>query len=351
MWGIIPWPWETRDAPNDLLIVRSPPFSNPVRISFDIMGGGGLATVPVRQPTSDNDIRVGYLGVCLRKTVDGTFARCYSMDCGSVQDGWSGTVDCNDVDALANGWQGSGIHTWQHIEWDVGHFVTDTVTQFTLELIDNYGGAPWGHIELQDIVITAALVDETPNQFYSQSLAVLQPMVTVQSARGSSCVATGTTCTVSGTGIGPSLGQPPPFGLSGYTFNSGDALMLTSAQNDDGVDIDGTWTVDCFIQTPIRCTNCNNPNAGPWTGWHTLVRGKVEDHPALLWNQDESTLGAYDNGDRGFVPTTFQMSSLADGWHRLTISGNEGQTHFFVDGGHHSRLALYVSQRRSPSTG
>jgi hypothetical protein len=332
VWGIIPWPWETRDSANDLLIIRSPPFSNPVRISFDIMGGGGLASTPVQQPTSDNDIGVGYLGVCLRKTLTGQFVQCYSMDCGSVQDGWSGSVDCNDVDALGQDWQSSGISTWQHIEWDVGHFVTDTVTQFTFELIDNYGGGPWAHIELQDVTITAALVDETPNQFYSESLTVLRPMVTVQSASGATCVATGTTCTVSGTGIRPSLGMPPPFGLAGYTFHSGDALMLTSAQNDDGVDIDGTWTVDCFIQTPIACTNCNNPDAEQWTGWHTLVRGKVEDHPALLWNQDESTLGAYDNGGRNFVPTTFRMSSLADGWHRLTITGNEGQTLFFVDG-------------------
>lgn len=106
------------------------------------MGGGGLATVPVRQPTSDSDIPVGYLGICLRRTIDGSFVQCYSMDCGSVQDGWSGTVDCNDVDALANGWQSSGIHTWQHVEWDVGPYVQDTVRTFTLEIIDNFGGGP-----------------------------------------------------------------------------------------------------------------------------------------------------------------------------------------------------------------
>jgi hypothetical protein len=330
-WGIIPTPWENRDIAQSLLIVRSPGFANPVRISFDLMGGSGNVPTPIQQPTSDTSIPQGYMGVCLRRTLDGVFLRCYSMDCGSAADGWtSGTVRC-DNRAADSGWTATGTMNWQHIEWDVGEFVTDTVTQYTLELIDNYGGGPWGHVEMQDVSITASLVDQTPNQFYSASLPALVPMVTVQHASGGTCTATGTTCTVSGTGIRPSL-TPPPFGLQGYTFGSGDALMLTSASNDDGVDIDGTWTVDCFIRTPFDCTNCDNPDAGAWTGWHTLVRGKVEDHPALLWNQDESTLGAYDNSDRGFVPTTFKMSSLADGWHRLTITGNEGFTEYFVDG-------------------
>ena len=35
----------TRDNANELVILRSPPFSNPVRIEFDIMGGGSLTPV------------------------------------------------------------------------------------------------------------------------------------------------------------------------------------------------------------------------------------------------------------------------------------------------------------------
>ena len=46
-----------------------------------------------------------------------------------------------------------------------------------------------------------------------------------------------------------------------------------------GVALDGTWTVDAMIQTPF-------PNSGH-TAWHTLVRGQNEDHPVLLWHQDE----------------------------------------------------------------
>ena len=132
----LPSPWETRDNANDLLFVRSPPFSNPVRISFDIMGGGGLATNPVHMPTSELDVHDGFLGVCLRKTVDGTFPKCAVIDCGSVANGWDGSVSC-DSRAAERGWQSSGLSTWQHIEWDVGDFeVTDTVTQFTLEIIE-----------------------------------------------------------------------------------------------------------------------------------------------------------------------------------------------------------------------
>ena len=88
--------------------------------------------------------------------------------------------------------------------------------------------------------------------------------------------------------IRPSQGrEPAPFGLPGYTFMQGDDVHFGQT----GVMIDGTWTVDCFIQTPFPCTNCATHVA---SGWHTLVRGQREDHPILLWSQDESTVGAYD---------------------------------------------------------
>ena len=218
--------------------------------------------------------------------------------------------------------------------WDVGEHVTNTVAQFTLEIVDNYGGGPWAHLELQDVHITASLADETPNIFYSQSLMALQPMVTLDSASGSSCQTTGAPCEVSGS-IRPSAGrEPAPFGLQGITFGQGDDVHLNAPT---GVLIDGTWTVDAFIQTPFPCINCEGHVA---SGWHTLVRGQDQDHPVLLWSQDEQTLGAYDNSDRRnadgssaeFYPTTFKMSSLADGWHRLTVTGAEDVTTYYVDG-------------------
>lgn len=50
IWGLVPWPWETRDHANELLFVRSPPFTNPTHIEFDLMGGSGSATVRTQAP-------------------------------------------------------------------------------------------------------------------------------------------------------------------------------------------------------------------------------------------------------------------------------------------------------------
>ena len=331
IWGLIPWPWETRDHANDLLYVRSPPFSNPVRIEFDLMGGSGTVR---RHPANENQVPAGYLGVCVRSVRDGSYLSCVNIDCGTAANGWTdGTVTC-DTRAAEGGWASTGIHNWNHMVIDCGPFVTNTVEQYTLEIVDNYGAGPWAHLELQDVVITAALADETPNLFYSRSLTALQPMVTIDSASGNRCTATGALCEVSGN-IRPSQGpEPAPFGLPGYTFMQGDDVHLNAPT---GVMIDGTWTVDCFIQTPFPCTNCESHVA---SGWHTLVRGQNEDHPVLLWSQDESTLGAYDNSDRRnvdgssaeFYPTTFKMSELADGWHRLTVTGAEDITSYYIDG-------------------
>ena len=39
-----------------------------------------------------------------------------------------------------------------------------------------------------------------------------------------------------------------------------------------------------------------------------------------------------DGSSAEFYPTTFKMSSLADGWHRLTVTGAEDVTTYYVDG-------------------
>ena len=115
IWGIMPDPWSTRDNANELVILRSPPFSNPVRIEFDIMGGSGLT--PVHEPTSDTDIHVGYLGVCLRQALNGNFLRCYSMDCGTQADGWtSGSLTCDNRKGPDD--PSTGTETWTHVEWE-----------------------------------------------------------------------------------------------------------------------------------------------------------------------------------------------------------------------------------------
>ena len=130
-------------------------------------------------------------------------------------------------------------------------------------------------------------------------------------------------------------GLPAPFGLQGITFQTGDGLTLNDP---NGIDIDDTWTVDVMIQTPLPQWKLDANRPQDVHGWHTLVRGQAEDHPIILSDTDEDTLGAFDNsGARGagsihFFSTPFKMSSLADGWHRLTVTGAEGTTTYFVDG-------------------
>eukprot|EP01052_Picozoa_sp_SAG31_P007217 SAG31_NODE_341_length_17459_cov_29.188123_9_plen_685_part_00 len=194
----------------------------------------------------------------------------------------------------------------------------DTVTQYNLDLIDFSTAPQWGHIELQDVYITAALADETPNQFYSQGLSTLPVLVAIDSVAGSNCRAHGTNlgsptvvdCIVTGD-VEPSGGQPPPLGLDGYSCQDTDEITFP-----DPIQLDGTWTVDVHFKTPISTSGT----------WHTLVRGQAEDHPILLNNVDEVSLGGYDNGGKGFYPSGFQIDSLQDGWHRLTVTGSEDIT-------------------------
>jgi hypothetical protein len=130
---------------------------------------------------------MGFLGVCLRSVRDGSYKTCVSLDCGTAAGLWQdGTITCdNRAGADPNAvWASTGVHNWNHIVIDAGTYVTNTVEQYTLEIVDNYGGGPWAHLEMQDVQITAALADETPNIFYSQSLTALQPMVTIDTASG-----------------------------------------------------------------------------------------------------------------------------------------------------------------------
>ena len=198
------------------------------------------------------------------------------------------------------------------------------------------------HIELQDVSITAALADETPNTFYTDSLQHLQLEVAIHGASGTTCDASfhlpsrerPGVCGVEGN-IRPSQGLPAPFGLQGITFQTGDALTLNDP---NGIDIDDTWTVDVMIQTPLPQWKLDASRPQTVQGWHTLVRGQAEDHPIIVSATDEDTLGAFDNsavrgaGSIHFFSTPFKMSSLADGWHRLTVTGAEGMTTYYVDG-------------------
>eukprot|EP01052_Picozoa_sp_SAG31_P012652 SAG31_NODE_745_length_12408_cov_4.755057_1_plen_562_part_00 len=107
-----------------------------------------------------------------------------------------------------------------------------------------------------------------------------------------------------------------------------DAILFTGSTDqlqlgtETGVDTDASWTVDCYFKTPI-------PQG---SSWHTLTRGAGGDHQVII-NPDQTSLGSYDNvGGGGFSDTGFDITSLADGWHRLTVAAGEGTATFYVDG-------------------
>ena len=116
----------------------------------------------------------------------------------------------------------------------------------------------------------------------------------------------------------PSIVAGPSGRNDGILFGGGG----DSARLGEGVDTDGTWTIDCYFQTPI-----------PGTGaWHTLTRGAGGDHQVII-HPDQVSLGSYDNvGGSGFTDTGFDVNSLSDGWHRLTVAAGDGSANFYIDG-------------------
>ena len=97
---------------------------------------------------------------------------------------------------------------------------------------------------------------------------------------------------------------------------------------DNGVTIpSGDYTVDAWFKTPI-----------PKTGtWHTLFRGAdrngvIGDHQIII-AQDDDQLGYYSNAKepRGFVGSGLRLSTLTDGWHRITVVNTGSSTSLYVD--------------------
>ena len=116
----------------------------------------------------------------------------------------------------------------------------------------------------------------------------------------------------------PSIVAGPAGDQDGILFGGGG----DSARLGEGVDTDGSWTLDCYFQTPIPSTGA----------WHTLTRGAGGDHQVIL-HPDQTSLGSYDNvGGSGFQDSGFDMGSLDDGWHRLTAAAGDGAVTFYIDG-------------------
>ena len=118
--------------------------------------------------------------------------------------------------------------------------------------------------------------------------------------------ATGVTGTVAGT---PTIVAGPSGLLDAVQFDTGSFVQLAQGGN-DGVDTDNTWTIDCYIFSPMTI----QPGR-----WGTLTRGSIGDHQVIVKN-DGQELGGYENAARGWVGCGFMMDSLSDGWHRLTAA-------------------------------
>ena len=116
------------------------------------------------------------------------------------------------------------------------------------------------------------------------------------------------TAGVAGTVHGsPSIVAGPSGLLDAVQFDTGSWVQL----GERGVDTDATWTIDCYIFSPMTIA----PGR-----WGTLTRGNNGDHQIIVQNSG-TELGGYENvGGRGFIGSGFDMNSLSDGWHRLTAA-------------------------------
>ena len=115
--------------------------------------------------------------------------------------------------------------------------------------------------------------------------------------------------------------EGPSGELDAIQYGTGAFVQL----GDNGVDTDNTWTIDCYIYSPMPIS----PGR-----WGTFTRGRAGDHQIIVKN-DGHELGGYENGRRGFVGTGWQINSLSDGWHRLTVSAG------CADGACSTRLVIY----------
>ena len=181
--------------------------------------------------------------------------------------------------------------------------------------VGNYqgGNQQWGYVNNFRIYTGTHSPDQLPQPAPAPEL-----LVSVDALNGE--IVFGGSASYSGSVTGsPSIVEGPSGYSDGMLFGGGgDSARL----GDGGVDTDGSWTIDCYFKTPI-----------PGTGaWHTLTRGNGGDHQVIL-HPDQTSLGSYDNvGGSGFQDTGFDVASLDDGWHRLTVAAGGGTATFYIDG-------------------
>ena len=206
----------------------------------------------------------------------------------------------------------------------LGRIVVLTSCLLQFFAVGNYqgGNQQWGYVHRFRIYDGTHSPDQLPAAVPPPQMIVSIDVVDGEIVFGGAASYEGTT-----TG-GPSIVEGPTGLQDAILFQSGgDSLRLGS-----GVDTDASWTIDCYFQTPIPTTGA----------WHTLTRGGGGDHQVII-HPDQTSLGSYDNvGGSGFSDTGFDVESLDDGWHRLTVAAGGGSATFYIDGeevGGHSTVS------------
>ena len=174
------------------------------------------------------------------------------------------------------------------------------------------GGQQWGYMHGFRIYDGTHLPGELP-----AVASIPDPLVSIDVVNGE--IVFGGTASYTGTVLGsPSIVAGPRGRMDAINFaGRTDQLQLGTA----GIDTDASWTIDCYFKTPI-------PDTGQW---HTLTRGLNGDHQVII-NPDQTSLGSYDNvGGEDFFDSSFDVRTLADGWHRLTVAAGGGVVTFYVD--------------------
>ena len=180
----------------------------------------------------------------------------------------------------------------------------------------------WGHsgtyqLEQHDCF---ALVTE------GESSASEPPLVAIDVDNNGNIVVSGSAGVAGTTPAGaPSIVAGPDGNLDAIQFAGNKFIQLGT----QGVDTDGSWTIDLWISMPLSALE----------PWGTLTRGHLADHHIIVGGMGPpegrgTELGGYQQNLATFVPSGFDMASLADGWHRLTVSSTcDGgcETIYYVD--------------------
>lgn len=102
--------------------------------------------------------------------------------------------------------------------------------------------------------------------------------------------------------------------VSSITTNASDEYILAN------LDIGSTWSVATWFKWPLESTG----------SWNTLLRDNTSGHHQTIVRRSDNLLGGYYSG--AFRSSGYDMDSLSDGWHHLTVVGSGSNSEFYIDG-------------------